>query len=71
MDYVAEIEKLKKEKDVAILGHYYADADIQDLADYVGDSFYLAKLGQQVPQKNILLAGVVFMGESVKILNPE
>lgn len=71
MDYVAEIQKLKKEKDVAILGHYYADAAIQDLADYVGDSFYLAKLGQQVPQKNILLAGVVFMGESVKILNPE
>lgn len=71
MDYVAEIQKLKKEKDVAILGHYYADSDIQDLADCVGDSFYLAKLGQQVPQKNILLAGVVFMGESVKILNPE
>jgi quinolinate synthase len=71
MDYVAEIQKLKKEKDVAILGHYYAESDIQDLADYVGDSFYLAKLGQQVPQKNILLAGVVFMGESVKILNPE
>lgn len=71
MDYVAEIQKLKKEKDVAILGHYYADSDIQDLADYVGDSFYLAKMGQQVPQKNILLAGVVFMGESVKILNPE
>ena len=71
MDFVAEIKKLKTEKDVAILGHYYANRDIQDLADYVGDSFYLAKLGQQVPQKNILLAGVIFMGESVKILNPE
>ncbi len=71
MDYLAEIKKLKQEKDVAILGHYYAEAAIQDLADYVGDSFYLAKMGQQVPQKNILLAGVVFMGESVKILNPE
>ncbi|MBC7458223.1 MAG: quinolinate synthase NadA [Bdellovibrionaceae bacterium] len=71
MDYVTEIQKLKKEKDVAILGHYYVDGAIQDLADYVGDSFYLAKIGQQVPQKNILLAGVVFMGESVKILNPD
>lgn len=71
MDYLAEIKKLKQEKDVTILGHYYAEAAIQDLADYVGDSFYLAKMGQQVPQKNILLAGVVFMGESVKILNPE
>ena len=71
MDYRAEIQKLKSEKDVAILAHYYAEGAIQDLADYVGDSFYLAKMGQKVSQKNILLAGVVFMGESVKILNPE
>lgn len=68
---VAEIEKLKKEKDVALLAHYYEDGAIQDIADYVGDSFYLAKMGQQVPNKNILLAGVVFMAESVKIMNPE
>ncbi|MEQ1722039.1 MAG: quinolinate synthase NadA [Pseudobdellovibrio sp.] len=68
---VAEIEKLKKEKDVALLAHYYEDGAIQDVADYVGDSFYLAKMGQQVPNKNILLAGVVFMAESVKIMNPE
>lgn len=68
---VAEIEKLKKEKDVAILAHYYEEGAIQDIADYVGDSFYLAKMGQQVPNKNILLAGVVFMAESVKIMNPE
>lgn len=71
MDYRAEIQKLKSEKDVAILAHYYAEGAIQDLADYVGDSFYLAKMGQQVSQKKILLAGVVFMAESVKILNPE
>lgn len=71
MDYVSEIEKLKKEKDIAVLAHYYQDGPIQDLADYVGDSFYLAKIGQQIPQKNIILAGVVFMAESVKILNPE
>ena len=68
---VADIQKLKKEKDVAILAHYYEDGEIQDLADYVGDSFFLAKQGQLIPHKNILLAGVVFMAESVKILNPK
>lgn len=70
-DVLDKIKKLKKEKDVALLAHYYEDGAIQDIADYVGDSFYLAKMGQQVPNKNILLAGVVFMAESVKILNPE
>lgn len=70
-DIIAEINKLKKEKDVALLAHYYEEGAIQDIADYVGDSFYLSKIGQQVSQKNILLAGVVFMAESVKILNPE
>ena len=71
MDYAVEIKKLRAEKDFALLAHYYVDGAIQDIADYVGDSFYLAKIGQQIPQKNILLAGVVFMDESVKILNPE
>ncbi len=70
-DLISDIQKLKKEKDVALLAHYYEDGAIQDVADYVGDSFYLAKIGQQIPHKNILLAGVVFMAESVKILNPE
>jgi quinolinate synthase len=70
-DIVSEIKKLKKEKDLSILAHYYEDGAIQDIADYVGDSFYLAKMGQLTPTKNILLAGVVFMAESVKILNPE
>ncbi len=69
-DIISSIQKLKSEKDVAILAHYYEEGPIQDLADYVGDSFYLAKIGQTVPNKNILLAGVVFMAESVKILNP-
>ena len=68
---IEKIKKLKKEKDVALLAHYYVDAEIQDLADYVGDSFYLAQIGQKISQKNILLAGVVFMAESLKILNPE
>lgn len=70
-DLVSSIQKLKKEKDVALLAHYYEDGAIQDIADYVGDSFFLAKIGQTLPNKNILLAGVVFMAESVKILNPE
>lgn len=70
-DIVADIERLKKEKDAVILAHYYEDGDIQDVADHVGDSFFLAKMGQKVDQKVILLAGVVFMAESVKILNPD
>ncbi|WII72654.1 quinolinate synthase NadA [Bdellovibrio sp. 22V] len=69
-DIAADIQRLKKEKNAVILAHYYEDGDIQDVADYVGDSFYLAKMGQQVQQDVILLAGVVFMAESVKILNP-
>lgn len=70
-DLIAEIKKLKSEKDIAILAHYYQDGDVQDIADYIGDSFYLSKIGQTIKQKNILLAGVVFMAESVKLLNPE
>lgn len=68
---VSAIAQLKKEKDVALLAHYYEEGAIQDIADYVGDSFYLAKIGQQIPNKNILMSGVVFMAESIKILNPE
>ena len=69
-DVAAEIQKLKKEKNAVILAHFYESGDIQDLADYVGDSFYLAQMGQKVQADVILLAGVVFMAESVKILNP-
>lgn len=69
-DIAADIQRLKKEKNAVILAHYYEDGDIQDVADHVGDSFFLAKMGQQVPEQVILLAGVVFMAESVKILNP-
>ena len=65
------INELRKEKDVAILAHYYTDAAIQALADYVGDSYYLSKLATELPQKTIMLCGVSFMGESIKILNPE
>lgn len=66
-----EIEKLKKEKDTVILAHYYVDGKVQEIADYVGDSFYLSKLATTVKQKNVLFCGVSFMGESAKLLNPE
>lgn len=65
-----KIKALQREKDVVILAHYYVDGDVQEIADYVGDSFYLSKVATQVPQSNILFAGVTFMGESAKILNP-
>lgn len=65
------IIKLKKERNALILAHYYEDGQIQDLADHVGDSLALAQLGEQTTKPIILLAGVVFMGESAKILSPE
>jgi quinolinate synthase len=65
-----EIQKLKVAKEVSILAHFYQEGDIQDIADEIGDSFQLAKAGQSPKHKNILLAGVVFMAESVKIMNP-
>lgn len=69
-DIAADIQKLKKEKNVLLLAHYYEDGDIQDVADFVGDSYQLALHGQKSTADVILLAGVVFMAESVKILNP-
>ncbi|TCL54842.1 quinolinate synthetase [Kineothrix alysoides] len=68
---IKRIEQLKKEKDVAILAHYYTDSRIQDLADCVGDSYYLSKTATEIPQKTILFCGVTFMGESAKLLSPE
>ncbi len=68
---INEIEKWKKENDFVILAHYYVDGDVQAIADYVGDSFYLAKIATKVEQENILFAGVSFMGESAKLLNPK
>ncbi len=70
MDLISNIKRLKKEKNAVILAHYYQEGAIQDIADHVGDSFFLAKMGQKCEQDVILLAGVVFMAESVKILNP-
>lgn len=67
---VKKIRQLKEEKDVVILAHYYVDGDVQEIADYVGDSYYLAKVATKVKEKSILFCGVSFMGESAKILNP-
>ena len=66
-----EIAELKKKHNAVILAHFYEDGDIQDVADHVGDSLFLAQIGQKLDNPVILLAGVVFMGESVKILSPE
>ncbi len=69
-DIREEILNLKKEKNVLILSHFYEDGEIQELADQVGDSYFLAETGMKSSAQNILLAGVVFMAESVKILSP-
>lgn len=67
---VEKINELKKEKDAAILAHYYVNKEIQEIADYIGDSFFLAKKAVELKERLIIMAGVYFMGESVKILNP-
>lgn len=67
---IDEILKLKKETDTVVLAHYYEDGRVQDLADFVGDSFQLSKFAQTIKAPNILFCGVYFMAESVKILNP-
>ena len=64
------LKKLKEEKDAVILAHYYVNEDIQAIADYIGDSFFLAQKATELKEKTIVMAGVYFMGESVKILNP-
>ena len=65
-----EIERLKKEQDAVVLAHYYVDEKVQQMADYVGDSFYLAKVAAKTDKRTIVFCGVKFMGESAKILNP-
>ena len=67
---IEKIKAVKTKKNATILAHYYEDGDIQDIADFVGDSYYLAQKGQASNSPLILLAGVVFMAESVKLLNP-
>ncbi len=69
-DIKSRIESLKKEKNAVILAHYYVPGEVQEIADYIGDSFYLSKIAKDAEQDTIVFCGVSFMGESAKILSP-
>jgi quinolinate synthase len=71
LDLEAAIRRLKKEQNAVVLAHYYQESEIQDLADFVGDSLELARRGTQVQEQVIAFAGVHFMAETSKILTPE
>ncbi|MDX1969589.1 MAG: quinolinate synthase NadA, partial [Planctomycetaceae bacterium] len=71
LDLMDEIERLKVEKQATILAHFYVDGDLQDIADFTGDSLKLARDATTVTTPTIVFCGVHFMGESAKILSPE
>ena len=70
MTTVEEIQKLKKEKNAVILAHYYVRPEVQEIADYIGDSFYLSKVATKLQEKTFLFCGFSFLGEISIILYP-